>query len=43
MAALGEFEHPDVAIHADTVYESIHTYQFAKNGPSGLRNTGSRL
>jgi hypothetical protein len=30
MAALGEIEKPDVAIHADTTHESVLTYRFAE-------------
>jgi hypothetical protein len=43
MAALGEFERPDVAIHADTTHESILTYQFARRWTKRLEEHGVRV
>ncbi len=41
MAALGEIEQPDVAIHADTTHESRDTYQFAREWIPWLEARGS--
>lgn len=40
MAALGDFEKPDYAIHADTTHESILTYQFAAQWGGWLNERG---
>jgi len=43
MAALGEIEMPDVAINADTGYESVFTYEFASRWSDWLNNHGVRV
>ena len=43
MAALGELEHVDAAIHADTRHESILTYQFAERFTGWLEEMGVKV
>ena len=43
MAALGEIEKPDVAIHADTTHESILTYRFAERWTGWLEERGVKV
>lgn len=43
MAALGEIEKPDFAIHADTMHESILTYQFAARWIGWLAERGVQV
>ena len=43
MAALGEIERPDVAIHADTLHEASGTYEFARNYTPWLEERGIRV
>jgi hypothetical protein len=43
MAALGEIEKPDVAIHADTTFESALTYRFARRWTDWLNRHGVRV
>ena len=43
MAALGEIEKPDVAINADTGYESVLTYEFARRWSGWLKDNGIKV
>lgn len=43
MAALGEIEKPDVAIHADTLNERSDTYRFAADWTPWLESKGVRV
>lgn len=43
MAALGEIEMPDVAIHADTTHEASGTYAFAREWTPWLEARGVRV
>lgn len=43
MAALGEIEKPDVAINADTGYESVLTYEFARRWSGWLEDHGIKV
>ena len=43
MAALGEIEKPDVAIHADTYYEKYTTYQFINKWEDWLIDRGLNI
>lgn len=43
MAALGEIETVDYAIHADTTHESILTYQFSKRWSGWLEERGVKI
>jgi len=43
MAALGEIEQPDVAIHADTTHEASGTYAFAQQWTPWLEEHGVRV
>jgi len=43
MCALGEFEKPDVAIHADTLHERSQTYIFAKRMTPWLEAHGVKV
>ena len=43
MAALGELESVDVAIHADTTHESKLTYEFAARWTPWLEERGVRV
>lgn len=40
MAALGEIEKPDLAIHSDTTFEMSHTYSFAREWTAWLEERG---
>lgn len=43
MAALGEIEKPDAVVHADTMHESVLTYEFAARWSSWLEKHGLRV
>ncbi|MCP4141934.1 MAG: hypothetical protein GY755_16940 [Chloroflexi bacterium] len=43
MSALGEIEKVDYAIHADTLHESLLTYEFAEKWTSWLENHGVKV